>query len=141
MTHLLTLTAQLRLVGATLVLLGVAHLAMPAALGWPAEFTALRPLTRQIMRAHTFFIGVTCALLGLAPLTMTADLLTGGRLPTAVLAAECAFWGLRWGAQFTVFRPAVWRGPRWYAAGYLGLALLWTWVGAVFALALARQIG
>jgi hypothetical protein len=140
-TALATLTGQLRLVGAALVALGCLHLAMARALGWPAEFAALRPLTRQIMRAHTFFIGVTCALLGLAPLALAADLLAPGRLATAVLAAECGFWGLRWAAQFTTFRPALWRGSARYTVGWVALALLWTWVGGVFAVALARQIG
>jgi hypothetical protein len=138
-TALFGLAGQLRLVGAVLVLLGGLHLAMSRALGWPAEFAALRPLTRQIMHAHTFFIGVACALSGLAPLVLAADLLAPGRLGTAILVAECAFWGLRWCAQFTTFRPAGWRGSRLYAAGYVGSALLWTWIGAVFAVALARR--
>jgi hypothetical protein len=113
--------------------------ALPRALRWPAEFAALRPLTRQVVRAHTFFIGATCALLGLAPLLLATDLLGPGRLPTAVLAAECAFWGLRWCAQFTAFPPALWRGSRLYTAGWVSLALLWTWVAGVFAVALAQR--
>jgi hypothetical protein len=133
------ITFQLRAVGAVLVALGLAHLLLPRLLGWPAEFAMLRPLTRQIMRTHTFFIGVTCVLLGLAPLAFTADLLAPGRLGAAVLVAECAFWGLRWGAQFAAFPRRVWRGSRLHTAGYLGFTMLWTWVVGVFATALAAR--
>jgi hypothetical protein len=136
MSGVFTLATQLRLVGAALVLLGLAHLVLPRALAWPPEFAALRPLTRQIMYAHTYFIGLTCVLLGLLPLTLTAELLAPGRMPTAILAAECTFWGLRWCTQFVAFRPSIWRGSRLYTAGYVGFAALWTWVVAVFGSAL-----
>jgi hypothetical protein len=136
----LSLPGQLQLVGVALVLLGVAHVAMPGALAWPAEFTALRPLTRQIMYIHTAFIGLTCVLLGLAPLALTGDLLAAGRMPRAVLGAECLFWGVRWCVQFVAFPPGLWRHSPLYVAGYAGLAVLWTWVVAVFATALVSSL-
>src|SRR6185369_6122726 len=108
MSGLFTLAGQLRLVGAVLVILGLAHLAMPLGLGWRPEFAALNALTRRIMYTHTYFIGLSCVLLGLAPLALTSDLLTPGPLPASILIAECVFWGLRWCAQFVAFPPAVW---------------------------------
>jgi hypothetical protein len=140
MTGVFTLVHQLRLVGATLVLLGLAHLALPHALAWPPQFATLRPLTRQIMYTHTYFIGLTCVLFGLAPLALTPELLIPGRLSTAVLAAECVFWGLRWCAQFVAFPPALWRDSPLYTAGYAGFTVLWTWVVAVFATALTQTL-
>jgi hypothetical protein len=136
MSSVFTLVGQLRLVGATLAVLGLAHLVMPRALAWRPEFATLRPLTRQIMYAHTFFIGLTCLLLGLAPLALTTELLTPGRTPTAILAAEVVFWGLRWCAQFVAFPQATWRSSPLYVAGYVGFTVLWTWVVTVFAAAL-----
>ena len=140
MSGAFSLAGQLRLAGAALVLLGLGHLILPRVLGWPGEFTALRPLTRQIMHAHTHFIGLTCLLLGLAPLLLATDLLTGGRLPAAVLGAESIFWGLRWIAQLVAFPPALWRHRPLYRAGYLLFGLLWTWVTAVFGAALAATL-
>jgi hypothetical protein len=134
-------STQLRLVGAALVLLGLAHVVLPRLLGWSADFAAIRPLTRKIMHCHTFFVGVMCVLCGLGPLLLTDELLAPGRLPTAVLAAETAFWGLRWVAQFVLFPPRVWRASRLYVAGFIGFSVLWTWVGGVFALALAGSLG
>ena len=140
MTGIFTLAGQLRLVGAVLVLLGLAHPVMPYALAWRREFAMLRSLTRQIMYTHTLFIGLTCILLGLVPLVLTTDLLAHGRIPTAVLAAECVFWGARWCAQFIAFPPAHWRHSPWYRAGYAALTLLWTWVVVVFGAALAGSV-
>lgn len=139
MSGVLGIATQLRLVGVVLVALGPVHLVLPRLLGWPAEFTALQPLTRQVMRAHTLFIGLVCVLLGLLPLALPGELLGTGRLGAVVLAGECVFWGLRWAAQFLVFPPRVWRGSRLHVLGYLGFTVLWTWVGAVFAVALARS--
>jgi hypothetical protein len=133
---LFTQAGQLRLVGAVLVILGLAHLAMPRSLGWRPEFAELRALTRRIMYTHTYFIGLSCVLLGLAPLTLTSDLLAPGPLPAFVLITECVFWGLRWCAQFIAFPPAVWRGRRLYTIGYVAFTALWTWIVAVFVVAL-----
>jgi hypothetical protein len=135
------LSSQLRLVGAVLVGLGLAHLVLPRLLGWPVDFAKIRPLTRQIMHSHTFFIGLMCVLCGLGPLLLTTELLSPGRLPAAVLGAETVFWGLRWVAQFVLFPPRVWRASRLYAAGFIGFSVLWTWVGGVFVLALAGSLG
>ncbi|BCJ36423.1 hypothetical protein Athai_39260 [Actinocatenispora thailandica] len=126
----------LRAVGAVLVLLGLAHLALPYGMGWLREFTALTALTRRIMHLHTGFIGLACVLGGLPPLLLTGDLLAGGRLATAILAGECVFWGARWACQFAAFSPSIWRGSPVRTAGHVGFALLWSWITATFGIAL-----
>jgi hypothetical protein len=130
----------LRAVGALLVLLGLAHLALPYGLGWLREFTALTPLTRRIMHLHTGFIGLACVLGGLPPLLLTGDLLAGGQLAAAILAGECVFWGARWLCQFAAFTPSIWRGSRLRTAGHLGFAVLWTGITATFATALVAAV-
>lgn len=132
------IAVQLRLVGAVLLLLGVAHTVLPYGLGWLREFTALTPLTRRIMHVHTGFIGLACVLGGLPPLLLTGDLLAGGRLAAALLAGECVFWGARWLCQFAAFPPSTWRGSPVRTAGHVGFALLWTWIAAVFGTALVH---
>jgi hypothetical protein len=138
-TGLLAITTQLRLVGGVLVVLGVLHLGLARAFGWPRQLAGVALLTRQIIHAHTMFIGLTCVLLGLLPLALTDELLAAGRLPAAVLAGECVFWGLRWCAQLLEFRPALWRGNRLYTTGHICFIALWSWVVAVFAAAAAAR--
>ncbi|MEV7213462.1 hypothetical protein AB0O31_10285 [Kitasatospora cineracea] len=136
MTHLLTLEGQLRLVGAALIVMGAFHAVLPRLIGWPSDLAGTTLLTRQVSYAHLFFIALTCVLLGLLPLLLAPDLLAGGRLGTALLAAQTLFWGLRWIFQFTVFSPELWRGDRFRTAAHVALSVLWTWVAAVFACAL-----
>ncbi|UUY52535.1 hypothetical protein NRK68_35315 (plasmid) [Streptomyces yangpuensis] len=139
MNHLLAVFAlepQLRLVGLALTAMGVFHIVLPRLVDWPADLAVTSLLTRQVSYAHLFFIGLTCFLLGLLPLCHAPELLAGTSLGTALLAGQTLFWGARWAFQFVYFSPALWRGDRFRTAGHLALALLWTWVTAVFACAL-----
>jgi hypothetical protein len=132
--------AQLRLVGAAIVGIGLAHAALPRVLGLSAQLAPLPALSRQVMHAHNFFIGVTCVLLGALPLLLAPDLLAPAAVPRAVLAAEAGFWALRWGSQFVTFNPSLWRGSRLYTAGWWALTVVWTWITVVFGAALAGSL-
>ena len=139
MSGLLSLGGQLQLVGVTLVGLGLGHVVLPRALAWRHELAGVGALNRQVLYTHTFFIGVMCVLLGLAPLTLGPELLAPGRSATAILVAECAVWGLRWALQFVAFPARTWRDSRLHTAGYVGFALLWTGILAVFAATLLAR--
>ncbi|MEV5609518.1 hypothetical protein [Streptomyces sp. NPDC052225] len=140
MSELLTLTGQLRLVGLALIAMGLVHAVLPRVLDWPADLRASTLLTRQVSYAHLFFIALTCALLGALPLLFAPDLLTGAPLPTFLLCAQTLFWGLRWAMQFAYFSPRLWRGHRLRTTGHVALAVLWTWVTAVFTTATAQAL-
>ncbi|MFC9673625.1 MULTISPECIES: hypothetical protein [unclassified Streptomyces] len=135
MPQLFSLTGQLRLVGLALIVMGLVHTALPRILGWPGDLRASSLLTRQVSYAHLVFIALTCALLGTLPLAFAPDLLTGAPLPTFLLCAQTLFWGLRWIMEFAYFSPRLWRGHRLRTGGHVALAVLWTWVTAVFATA------
>jgi hypothetical protein len=131
-------TVHLRLVGLLLVADGVAHLALPWALGWPASLARLPLLTRQVIYVHTYFVGLACVLFGLLAALAGAELLAGGALARAVLAAAVAFWGSRLAAQLFVFDASLWRGRRATVLGHLALVTMWTYVTAAFAWPLLR---
>ncbi|PDP85629.1 hypothetical protein CQJ94_21135 [Glycomyces fuscus] len=133
---LLSVQGQLHAVGAVLVVLGVFHLALPRLIDWPAQVSRMAPLPRQVAGAHFFFIGTACALLGALPLLLAPELLAGGPLARALLAAETLFWSLRWLFQFAYFSPALWRGDPLRTLAHAGFCVLWTWVAGVFGLAL-----
>ncbi|MGW6918950.1 hypothetical protein ACWGB8_34800 [Kitasatospora sp. NPDC054939] len=136
MNQLLDVELQLRLVGAALVGIGLFHAVLPRVIDWPADLAGTTLLTRQVSYAHLFFIGLGCVLLGLLPLAMPGELLAGSPLGVALLAGETLFWGARWLFEFAVFSPRLWRGDRLRTLGHLALSVLWTWVTAVFAIAL-----
>ncbi|GAA1719257.1 hypothetical protein GCM10009765_79560 [Fodinicola feengrottensis] len=136
-----SLSFHLQLVGVATIILGAVNFGWPRLLGWSADLAAARPLTRQMIHSQTYYIGLTCVILGFAPLVLTAELLTPSRLSTAILAAETLFWGMRWLTQFVVFPPRIWRTSRLYTAGFIGFTLFWTWIVTVFAVALLRSLG
>ncbi|WP_329316028.1 MULTISPECIES: hypothetical protein [unclassified Streptomyces] len=136
MNHLFALESQLRLVGLALTAMGAFHIVLPRLVDWPTDLARTSLLTRQVSYAHLFFIGLTCVLLGLLPLCYAPELLAGTSLGTALLAGQTLFWGARWAFQFVYFSPTLWRGDRFRTAGHIALAVLWTWVTAVFAYAL-----
>lgn len=140
MTGLLTLEAQLRLVGVALVGIGVFHAVLPRFIGWPADLTGTTLLTRQVSYAHLFFIALTCVLLGLMPLCLAPDLLAGTALGSALLGGQTLFWGARWVFEFAVFSPGLWRGDRFRTAAHVALSVLWTWVTVVFAVAFCQAV-
>ncbi|MFE3682222.1 hypothetical protein ACFXPM_03160 [Streptomyces sp. NPDC059095] len=140
MNQLFDVEVQLRLVGAALVGLGVFHAVLPRVIGWPADLAGTTLLTRQVSYAHVFFIGLTCVLLGLLPCTLPGELLAGTPLGTALLVGQTVFWGTRWLFQFAVFSPRLWQGDSLRTLGHLALSILWTWVTAVFAVALWRVL-
>lgn len=141
MSALFTIEAQLRLVGVALLLLALFHVPLPKLLGWPEGLANLTPQNRAVAHSHMFFIGVTCAMLGLPPLLLTDDLVSGGKLGLVVLITETVFWSLRWIEQFSVYGPKVWRGSPLYTAGFIGFTVFWTWIVGVFAMAAARAGG
>jgi hypothetical protein len=123
---------HLRLVGALLTLVGLAHLVLPRALGWANEMRRLSLLNRQISYVHTFFIGLMCIQFGLLAALAGRELLTGAPLAQAVLGASVVFWGCRLAVQLFVFDPSLWRG-RWITVlGHVAMLALWSYVTAVF---------
>ncbi|GHH79311.1 hypothetical protein ACFXKJ_25400 [Kitasatospora indigofera] len=137
---LFALEGQLRLVGAVLVGMGAFHALLPKVVGWPADLAGVSLLTRQVSYAHLFFVGLACFLFGLLALCLAPDLLAGTPLGTALLAGQALFWGARWFFEFAYFSPRLWRGDALRTTGHVALSVLWTWVTAVFALALLHAL-
>ena len=109
----MSIEVQLRLVGAVLVGLGVGHVALPRVLAWRPQFASLAPLTRHVLYTHTFFIGVMCVLLGLAPLLLAPDLLApaaGSTRPSSAPSACSGGCGGRPSSSRSRRRPGVGRG-------------------------------
>ena len=123
---------HLRLVGLLLTVVGLAHLALPKALGWDTEMRRLSLVNRQVSYLHAFFIGLACIQFGLLAWLGAGQLLTGSPLARGVLVAAAVFWGCRLGAQLVVFDSALWRGRRLTVLGHVAFVVLWSYVTGVF---------
>ncbi|MEO6954665.1 MAG: hypothetical protein ABI321_22895 [Polyangia bacterium] len=100
-----------RLVGASQVVLALAHVVIWRAFGWTKELKAVSPLTARVFALHTFFITFVLAALGSLEL-FRPDLLVG-ELAHLLLVAAAIFWTLRLVAQPFLFDPVLLVGSPW----------------------------
>jgi hypothetical protein len=127
------LTLNLTVTGLILVGLGAAHVALPRLLGWRRELAGASPLHREVSLVHCYFIGLTCVLWGLLPLTAGRLLLQPAPVTRVVLAGAVAFWASRLVIQLVVFNRHARESATWLALSAAGTALwlyvtaIWTW--------------
>ena len=127
---------QLKVVGALLLILGLAHSLFGRYFKWKTELAGLSLLTRQIFLVHCFFISLAIVLMGACTLFYTNALLGSGMLSRVVLAGFAGFWLSRLLFQIFVYDPAIWRGRRFYTVMHVAFSLFWTYVVVVYGAAL-----
>src|SRR5262245_8584583 len=97
------LSPLLKIAGASLLILSLAHAFFPARFKWKEELGRLSLLNRQIFQVHCFFIALVLFMFGLLALVFTDTLLQRTALARLVLAGLLLFWLARLFAQFFVY--------------------------------------
>ena len=136
----MSLSFQLKIVGASLLLLALAHAFFPRWFNWTEELGRLSSLNRQVFQIHCFFIGLILFLFGLLSLCFTDALLERTRLAQVVLAGLLVFWLARLVVQLFVYDPSLWKGNRFNTRIHLLFSLTWAYYVAVFGWALWEQL-
>jgi hypothetical protein len=124
--------SQLKLIGVLLIALGLVHAGFPRYFNWKTDLAGLSLINRQMMYVHTFFIAVTVFLMGVLCLTCSVEI-TSTSLGRKVSLGLSIFWIARLLAQFFGYSPELWRGKRFETAVHVGMAILWLYLSAVFA--------
>jgi hypothetical protein len=119
---------HLKVVGALLVALGLAHSLFGRYFKWKQELAPLSLLTRQIFQVHGFFIALVVAMIGACSLFYTTALLASGALSRVVLTGFLVFWLSRLVIQLFVYDPAIWRGRRFYTFMHVVFTIFWIYV-------------
>lgn len=132
----MNLDFHLKLAGALLVALGVAHSAFGRYFKWDQQLAALPLLTRQIFLVHCFFISLSVILIGAGTLFFTRALLGSGILSRVVLTGMLVFWIARSIVQFFAYDSAIWRGNRFYTFMHVVFCIFWTYVVLTYGAAL-----
>ena len=127
--------SHLRIIGALLILLGVAHFAFPKRFGWKDELARLSLLTRQIFWVHTFFIALTLVLMGSITALYAKALLEPGPVNRAVLAGAAVFWTCRLFVQFFVYDPKLWKGNVFNTWMHVLFSCFWIYLVATYSIA------
>jgi hypothetical protein len=135
-----SLSVQLKIAGASLLLLAVAHAFFPRRFNWTEELGRLSRLNRQMFQVHTFFIGLVLFMFGLLSFCFTGALLQQTSLARVVLGGLVLFWLARLGVQLFVYDPGLWKGHRFNARIHWLLTFLWTYYAAIFGWALWDQL-
>jgi hypothetical protein len=127
---------QLKVAGALIVALGLAHIFFGRYFNWEKELARLSLLTRQIFLVHCFFISVALILIGACTLFYTNALLGSGTLSRVVLTGFAAFWSIRLAVQFFVYSSPIWRGRRFYTVMHAVFSVFWTYLVVIYGAAL-----
>jgi hypothetical protein len=135
----MSLTLHLKIAGATLLFLGLAHAFFPRRFNWKGELSAVSPLNRQIFQVHCFFVGLVVGMFGLLALLFTPALLERTALARVILAGLVLFWLARLIVQLFVYDRALWRGHRFNSCVHLLFTFFWAYYAAIFGWALWRQ--
>ena len=132
------LALNLTVAGLLLVGLGALHAALPAVLGWHRELAGASPLHREVSYVHCFFIGLTCVLWGLLPLTAGSQLLRPSPVTRLILIGAVAFWASRLIIQLAVFNRHARQSAVWLVLSIAG-TVLWLYLTAVWTWTLVAQ--
>jgi hypothetical protein len=132
----MTVYVHLKIVGALLVALGLAHSLFRRYFKWEKELAELSLLLRQIFLVHCFFISLTIVLIGACTLFYTNALLKSGTLSRVVLIGFFVFWLLRLACQFLIYESAIWRGHRFYTFMHVVFSIFWLYVVFIYGAAL-----
>jgi hypothetical protein len=132
----MSLDLHLKIVGASLLLLGGLHGLFPWRFHWRQELGRLSLLNRQIFIVHCLFIVLTLWMMGILALAFTDRLLDPTPLATPILAGLALFWLLRLVVQWAVYDHALWRGDRFNTLVHLAFTALWSYYALVFGAAL-----
>ncbi len=122
----------IKIIGWTLIVLGLAHFYFPRHFKWNDELKRLSLLNRQIMSVHNFFIMLTVLLMGLLCVTSTELLLTT-ELGKRMMLGLAIFWGCRFFIQFFWYSPELWKGKRFETIVHLCFSCFWLLLTVVFA--------
>lgn len=141
MTMNAALTIALRLAGAGLILLALAHVPIARHLRWREDAARMSPVNESIFHVHGFFICLVLVMMGLPCLCDPAAFLAPSRAGAWLAWSYAGFWAARLYVQWFVYAPSLWRGKRLETALHWWFTLVWGGLATGFALCGARQAG
>ena len=135
------ITILLRVSGAGLILLALLHVPIARRLNWREEAARMSELNQAVFHVHAFFIVLLLLIMGLPALLQPAVFIE----PTAAGRWICwsltIFWALRFIAQWTVYKPAWWKGKTFETTMHWFFSFVWLLLTALFGACAALQEG
>ena len=126
---------HLKIAGALLIVLGIAHSTFPRRFGWKDELARLSLLNRQMFLVHVFFIALTLVLMGSITLFYTKALLQPSPLSRVILVGVVIFWVCRLFIQFLVYDSSLWRGNAFNTWMHVMFSCFWIYLVVTYSVA------
>jgi|SRR5450755_257709 hypothetical protein len=130
---------HLKIAGALLIVLGLAHSTFGRRFGWKEELARLSLLNRQMFRVHCFFIALTLVLMGSITLFYTKALLQPTALSRVILVGVVIFWVCRLFIQFLIYESSLWRGNAFNTWMHVLFSCFWIYLVVTYSVA-ARMV-
>lgn len=122
----------LRVAGAGLILLALAHIPMARQLGWRGDAARMSPQNESIFHVHTFFVCVMLCVMGVRALFAPQIFVEPTTAAAWLSWTYAVVWALRLYVQWFVFPQALWRGKRFETAMHVLFTVVWTALTALF---------
>ena len=125
------ITIHFTITGGLLILLALLHLSFPRYFNWEEDLKDLSLINRQMMKVHTFFIGLVVFLIGVLCLT-SADELVHTNLGKKISLGIGLFWLMRLVVQFFGYSKKLWKGKTFETIMHIVFSVLWLYLSSVF---------
>ena len=125
------ITIHFTITGGLLILLALLHLSFPRYFNWEEDLKDLSLINRQMMKVHTFFIGLVVFLIGVLCLT-SADELVHTNLGKKISLGIGLFWLMRLVVQFFGYSNKLWKGKTFETIMHIIFSGLWIYLSSVF---------
>ena len=122
---------QIRLIGYSLLILGLVHIGFPKYFKWKTEFASVSLMNRQMMYIHTLFIGIMVFMIGFLCMRFSDELCNTvfGKYITLGIGI---FWFLRLVVQFFGYSPKLWKGKMFETTMHIIFAIYWSYLSFIF---------
>jgi hypothetical protein len=122
---------HLKIIGALLIALALAHIFFPKYFNWEKELKSLSLINRQMMTVHTFFVAFTVFLMGFFCLSSSSELVETN-LGKKISFGFGIFWTVRLFIQFFGYSKELWKGKPFETTMHIIFSLLWIYLSIVF---------
>lgn len=120
-----------KIIGILLIGLSLIHLIFPTYFNWKEELENLSLMNKQMMKIHTFFIGLIIFLMGLLCLSSGHDLATT-KLGKTISLGIGVFWFVRLVIQFAGYSNKLWKGKTFETIIHVLFSILWFYLTVIF---------
>ena len=107
------------------------HLFFPWYFGWKVDLESMKPINRQMMTVHTFFIALGILLIGLLCLVAAKDLIQTNLGKTMNFGLGI-FWATRFFFQHFVYSRELWKGKLFETSIHIVFSVIWAYFSVVF---------